>query len=231
MTDLKESITQAFEYLTTNSIEIPVDLLIEARAKGIKAGYAEGGVSEITARYNNEIVSSLTTYFEGGSITSPRNQFRQAMIEAFNSAFDTGYEDGGGALPLDPNAAAWLQAQIGAEVGHIDTVFEQVKELRKEPEFDFFSWITGKADGYTATISAIYNAAVLWAKKNQLLTWGLGNTEKHCDSCLKLDGQSHRASWYIARDYIPRKPGAAMDCGGYHCDCRLKDKDGNEVTI
>jgi hypothetical protein len=109
--------------------------------------------------------------------------------------------------------------------------FAEAKQLRKEKDFDYFTWATGKADGYVSTVLSIYNAAVLLAKKNQMLTWNLGETEKHCDTCLKLDGGSHRASWYIGHDYIPRKPGASMDCKGYNCDCSLTDKDGEEVTI
>jgi len=153
------------------------------------------------------------------------------MVEAFNSAFDTGWIDGGQELPLDEDPASWLQAQISSEIGNINALFEQVKQLRDDPEFDFFTWITARADGYTNSVSAIYNAAVLFAKKNQLLTWNLGNTEKHCQTCGKLDGTKHRASWYIGNDYIPRKPGANLDCGGYNCDCSLTDKDGNTVTI
>lgn len=197
----------------------------------VKAGYAEGGIGEINARYNKEIVAALTTYFEGGNATSPRNQFRQAMTEAFNSAFDTGYIDGGGELPADPEAVSWLQTQLNQEVSYIDGVFQQIKELRKDEEFDFFTWVTSKADAYTLTIASIYNGAALWAKKNQMLTWHLGNTEKHCATCSQLDGGSHRASWYVKYNYIPRRPGAAMKCGGYYCDCSLTDKDGNEVTI
>ena len=199
--------------------------------RNVKAGYAAGGVPDITARYNNEIVSAMTVYFEGGNATAPKNQFRQAMTEAFNSAFDTGYIDGGGETPADADAVAWLQTQLTQEAAFVDGVFEQIKELRKEPDFDFFQWVIGKADSYTATVTSIYNGAALWAKKNQVLTWNLGNTEKHCATCAKLDGSTHRASWYISRNYIPRRPGASMDCGGYHCDCSLTDKNGEAVTL
>lgn len=233
MSNLHTSITKAFEYLSNQSVEIPPDLMITARLKGIslKAGTPEGGVPEIKARYNKEIVQALTTYFEGGSTATPKNQFRGAMVEGFNSAFDTGWNDGGGVVPIEADALEWLRTQVNTEIGHIDGVFQQAKELRQEADFDFFPWVTARADSYAATLDSIYNAARMLAKKNQALTWHLGNTEKHCDKCKELNGQTHKALWYLNRDYIPRKPGAAMDCGGYHCDCRLKDKAGNEVTI
>lgn len=232
MTDLCTSITEAFQYLDSMGVPVPIDLYIRAKAVGaVKAGYTAGGVPEINSIYNKEIVAALTSYFEGGSVTSPRNQFRQAMTEAFNSAFDTGYIDGGGELPANEDAVAWLQAQLVAEVGHIDGVFQQIKELRKEPDFDFFQWVVSKADSYTRTISSIYNGASLWAKGNQVLKWNLGKTEKHCASCLGLNGTSHRASWYISHNYIPRRPGASMECGGYYCDCYLTNKSEETVTI
>lgn len=231
MNDLQTSITKAFEYLSTQSIEIPPDLMIQARLKGVKAGYSSGGIADINARYHDEITNALVNYFSGGNVTSSKNQFRQAMVEAFNSAFDTGWIDGGQAFPVSADAVDWLMARESQEVGHIDTLFSQAKELRKEKEFDYFTWVTARADGYTSTVISIYNAAKLWAKGNQMLTWQLGNTEKHCPTCSKLNGGRHRASWYIGHDYIPRKPGASMECGGYNCDCSLVDDNGNEVTI
>ena len=216
---------------TVRVIPSVLPYLSDATRAALKAGYIEGGVAEINARYNKEIVDAMTTYFEGGAMTAPRNQFRQAMTEAFNSAMDTGWVDGGQALPLDEDAAAWLDARLNSELAYIDDLFVQIKALRAEKPFDFFSWVTAKADRWTSTVMSVYNAAVLLAKKNQMLTWNLGQTEKHCDTCASLDGNSHRASWYISHDYIPRKPGAAMECGGYNCDCRLTDSKGEEVTV
>jgi hypothetical protein len=216
---------------TVRVIPSVLPYLSERTRAALKAGYIEGGVPEINARYNNEIVAAMTTYFEGGAMTAPRNQFRQAMTEAFNSAMDTGWIDGGQELPLNDDAAAWLQGEIESENGNISSLFEQAKQLRNEPDYDFFTWITARADGYTSTVKAIYNAAVMWAKGNQLLEWHLGNTEKHCETCASLDGTRHRASWYIGNNYIPRKPGADMECGGYRCDCRITDKAGDEITL
>ena len=71
----------------------------------------------------------------------------------------------------------------------------------------------------------------MMGKGKQMLTWRLGNTEVHCSTCASLNGKRHRASWFISHDYIPGKPGAAMDCQGYNCDCALVDDEGIEVTI
>lgn len=185
----------------------------------------------INREYHDAITSALTSYFEGGGIATPRREFRQACLQAFGDAFDLGYTDNGGELPIDSESDNWFQARLQQEIDQIDVLFDEAKQLRKQTDFDYFAWVTARADGYTSTLGEIYNAGAMWADKKQMLTWRLGETEKHCKTCLKLDGGSHRAAWYLSRDYIPRKPGAAMDCQGYNCDCRLEDTEGNEVTI
>lgn len=229
MSNLRESLGQAIEYSKAQGIDIPVDLYL--RAFKVGAIKAKGSISDSGAEYHNRITEALTTFFEGGSITAPKNQFKRAVVDAFGSVFNQGWTDGGQDLPVDGEALNWFEARVNQEFGNIDLLFEQAKELRKDDSFDFFSWVTARADSYTSTLSAIYNTAKLFASKNKVLFWRLGNTEKHCDTCLKLDGQSHRASWYIARNYIPRMPLASMECKGFNCDCHLEDKEGNEVTI
>lgn len=193
---------------------------------------AADDLASINAEYNDAIAESLTRYFEGGSLASARNAFRRAAVEALGSAFDLGYADNGGELPVDGDALEWLNARIEQELGFIGTVFESAKQLKKDDEADTFQWTTDRAAGYVATVTALYNAGMMWAKSNLIGEWELGNTEKHCATCSKLNGQTHKLSWYIARNYIPRQPGASMDCGGYHCDCKIKNKKtGDIITI
>jgi hypothetical protein len=56
--------------------------------------------------------------------------------------------------------------------------------------------------------------------------WELGNTEKHCRDCLHLNGQIHRASEWRAAGIAPQSPD--LECGGWHCDCKLRRLDDHE---
>ena len=194
------------------------------------AGLPVKATPDINREYNDAIIAAIVDYFEGGAVAASRNDFKRAMITAFGDSFDAGWQDGGGELPIDDDAMAWLEDRLNEEAGYIDGVFQEAKELRKDKEFDYFTWATQKAERYVNTLTSIYNAAKLLANDRQMLTWRYGDAD-HCATCEKLNGQRHRASWYIDRDYIPGKPGAAMDCGGYRCQCVLLDASGNEVTI
>lgn len=223
-----EAITNALKYLDDAGVEVPPALRLSVRnLNAVKAGE----IADINKTYHDGITDALIRYFEGGYVTGPRNTFRQATTESFYDAFYRGWTDGGGAFPVDKKALDWLTTKVNEEYGHIDMLFEGAKELRKDADFDFFSWITARADGYTATLAAIYNAGVLMAKGGQMLTWQLGKTKEHCPTCSELHGQRHRASWYISHNYIPQMPGAFMECGGYRCMCQLLDDKGNVVSL
>jgi hypothetical protein len=67
------------------------------------------------------------------------------------------------------------------------------------------------------------------AQADMMVTWKYGETE-HCDTCLNLNGQQHRLSWFTDKGFIPREPGSAtLKCGGYNCQCGLYDRQGNQV--
>jgi hypothetical protein len=225
---LTTSITDAIRYLEQCGEEIPLDITLKARQFG--ALKAEGDIVGVSAAYHDAITAALLTFFEGGSVTAPRNAFKRAAVEALGDGFDLGYSEAGGELPIDGDALDWLNARIEQEMAYIGQLFQQVKELRKEEDTDPLAWVSSKADAYAASCRETFNAGKMYGSKNMMLLWQYGDAD-HCATCEKLNGQKHRATWYLARNYIPRKPGASMDCGGYRCKCTLLDKDGNEFTI
>ena len=229
MTTIAAAISRAFDYLSTQQVEIPLDIWQKTIASGVLK--ASGDLSAISSAYSNAIEAALTSYLSGGPLPQNKNAFKRATVEAFGGAFDLGTIDGGGSIPADDDALAWFNSKVQAEFGFIDLLFTQAKELRQDTEADHTLWVRDRAEGYSNTLTSIYNAAMMWADKRQMLTWNLGNTERHCKTCVKLNGQRHRASWYISRGYIPRQPGANLACGGYFCDCRLVNDKGETVTV
>jgi hypothetical protein len=234
-TQLVTSISNALAWCERQGIDIPLDIALKARQVG--AIKADGDITSISADYHSEITAALLTYFEGGSVTGPRNAFRRAAVEALGDGFDIGYTDGGGELPIDGDALDWLNARIEQEMGFVSAVFEQLKALRKEEDFDALAWISERADGYTATLSDLYNQGKLYGAKNKMLTFDGedGSPDNICQrnngTCVRLKGKRHKASWWIAHDLIPYRGNPNFDCGAWECQHYLRDDDGNRFTI
>jgi len=191
---------------------------------------AIGGYEEVRNEYWATVYDAVDGYLTGNK---PITAFRNSMYNAMNSAFQTGaelgYVNGGGEVPLDKKTQTWLDGEILAEKENINNLFKDLKQNWEEK--DAIAEAFKRADGYAGKLDAIYAQGMMYGAGNPMLTWQLGETEKHCPTCAKLNGRRHSAEWFISRNYIPRKPYAGMDCGGFNCDCRLVDKDGKEYSI
>ncbi len=203
-------------------------LLALATAEHKAALPATEAYSVVRADYAGRLFDAWIAYAGGGARTAPRNASARAIAEDFPAAFYSGAAEAG-AEEVDADDEKWLTARVAAEMAFLDGVFDWLKEAR-DAETVTEPAVRARVEMWAATLDAVHAEGVMRGKKNRMLTWHVGPTE-HCDTCAKLNGQRHRAKWYIQRDYIPRKPGAAMACGGYRCQCTLTDDDGNEVTI
>jgi hypothetical protein len=68
----------------------------------------------------------------------------------------------------------------------------------------------------------VHDKAMTMACKDQKLEWVLGETDQSCESCLKLNGQVRRASFWNGKGVLPRQHGSRwLACRGFRCLCRL----------
>lgn len=225
MKDIENAVT----YLRKNKADIPLDLFM--RAVKIGAWKAGGDLGGIGSQYNDAIIDAIIKYFDGGSLAASRNQFKRAAVEAFGSAVDLGWTDGGNEPPLDDEVLTWFNARLNEEMGYIDMLFEQMKALKKEPEFDYFTWATERANGYTGTLREIYNYAYLASKRDMMVTFDGDDGKESCPDCQKYKGKRHRVSWFIARDAVPPY-GSGLECHrGGKCQHGLRNDAGDWVTV
>lgn len=185
--------------------------------------------AQVRADYEERLFDAFIGAASASRTASFRNAAKRAVVDDVSAAFYSGYVDAGGE-DTERDDEAWLTSKQNDELGHLDGVFEWLKEER-DAETVTEDAVTARVEAWASTLDSIYNEGLLRGAKNKMLTWHLGDTEQHCSTCLKLNGQRHSAKWFLARDYIPRKPDAAMECGGWKCDCALEDDDGNEVTL
>lgn len=138
--------------------------------------------------------------------------------------------------------------QDGLIDGGVDelAVTEEDKQALAKVKSDQSAFITSfldelfKGDGITDN-QAVYKATQWWglsiypaylaglesAAADNMFTWKLGKTEKHCESCLALDGQRHRFSAFKAAGWLPK--GRKLICGaGGLCDCDIIPDPGKE---
>jgi hypothetical protein len=222
--DLLRILKVAAEFALKRGAELSADVLKTLALKATDMG-------AINAAYHDEITQALIAYFEGGSIAAPKNSFKRATLTAFQDAFDLGYSDGGGELPVDAEANAWLEARTQEEFGNVDALFEQAKELRKDKEFDYPVWVAARADGYTQTLREIYNNGRLRATKDQMVTFDGDDGAESCADCQRLKGKRKKISWFVENNFVPPF-GTGLEChSGRRCQHGLMNDAGEWITI
>lgn len=219
-----------------DSLQIRIDLAaaisagMRYLARGVKAPLPDTyEYATVRETYTAALFDAFMGYASGGAVTRWRNAAGKAVIEAVSDAIYRAFDDAG-ADELDPEDETWLSGKQKEQVGYLSDTFDWLKQARADETITEDA-VNAKVERWAQTLDSIYSEALLKAKKNALLEWHYGDTAEHCDTCASLNGTRHRASWYLAHDYIPGKPGAAMVCGGYRCQCWLTDKAGETVTL
>jgi hypothetical protein len=147
-------------------------------------------------------------------------RMRGAIQRYGKSAYQDGLESGG----VDETDLSEDDIRIIGDISVHDTQYitDIVNEIYSE------TGMTGtpesRAPLWSKSLTEFYQAGVASADANGIYEWKLGNTEKHCKSCLRMDGQKHRMKDYVRKGIIPQC--SELDCGGYNCDCSLEKSSG-----
>ncbi|HEU4340993.1 MAG TPA: hypothetical protein VFU31_05430 [Candidatus Binatia bacterium] len=218
--DVVRRVPEVMPYLSPNV------RAVLAQAKAVKAA---GDYASIRDTLWNAIFDAVEGFLTSGQqVGTPVSAMTTALSQAYIEAADTAYEDGGGTLPLDDDTAAWARAELDAQFGYVDSLFQTLKALRKEGDFDATVEAGRRADGYAQSLDMLYGGAKMRAAGNTMLTFDGDDGKESCADCQRYKGQRHRASWWVAHGAIP--PSRDFECKGYNCFHRLYDDDGNEFT-
>lgn len=194
-------------------------------------------LGEIQEEYRDRIFSAMQDYLQSDKpITAYRNDFRQAINDAFTYAFYAGWADAGASGELTNDAQGWLSDRIGEELGYLDTLFTQLKALRDDKSIDPEDKLDAAeehADGYANTLTGVYAMGKMMGTEEQDAIWVVGDTNESCNTCINvLNGHTHPLSWYIDNGYIPQEAGSDMlDCHGYNCKCVIVSAKTGEQLI
>lgn len=197
-------------------------------ANAIKA--ALGNYPTIRDAYYQEVFVAVYDYLDGsGAVTTFRNSMKRAMVNAFTPAAETGWEDGGGTLPMDEDMNAWLTASIDSELAHIDVLFQTLKEVRKGEDVKKAELAQRKAEGYAKGLDLVYNYAKVKGGGSTMLTFSGDDGAESCTDCSKYKGKRHSAKWWIGHNAVP--PNRDFECGGYNCRHVLVSDSGQIWTL
>ncbi len=186
---------------------------------------------DIKLEYQDVLNNTMLDYLTSPGappITAFRNEFRRAVNDAFTTTFYTGWGDAqGGEVP--PEALDWLQSKIESEIGYADTLFQDLKGMRKDMAPDEVAdWIDYRSEGYTHTLDGIYDESKIRGALEMPLTFGGDDGEESCSTCQSLKGETHPASWWVENGLIPGQSGNEnFECLGYRCQHVLLDPEGN----
>lgn len=204
-----------------------------AALEGLSQALSPGGqYAAIRASFLISLSSAAADYLDGGDIRETKYGALRAMVESYGATADLA---SGGSL--SPKDLAFFNVEVSAERDYIESLFGDLKVQREKGDKTLPA---ARLELYARSLDALYfelGARVTagpggGGPQVVMGTWQLGETENHCQgvgSCSWLDGQKHRLAWYLLKNYIPGKPGAAQVCGGWACGCRLVGDDGNDI--
>lgn len=234
-------IDRAIKFLEKRGHEIPIDILALKSGKtsveekkladfiknSLKADMGYASVrSTMWAAIYDQVYLYLT---EGKQITTYKQKMVSAVSAAYIYASESAWIDGGGELPLDNDTLTWAKSELDAQLSYVDSLFETLKRLRKEGDFDAIHEAFGRADGYSSSLDSYYNYIKASAYGNRMLTFTGSDGRESCTDCKRLKGMRKRASWWVSHDFVP--PSRQFECKGYHCDHFLIDDAGNIFTV
>lgn len=184
-------------------------------------------VRSIVGDYAVTLTTPVAALFNGsGSINTVRATFNRAPKEYARDAYIEGMAEGKleeSDMDADDEKviAEWLAVQAGAVGGVVDAIREAGKaegDARTGAQRGAFTRVGYWVDAL-AQLGALGRARAL---DGVMAYWALGDTETHCDSCLEYAGlDPHRMKWWRESGRLPKSHD--LDCGGYNCDCTLRN--------
>lgn len=158
------------------------------------------------------------------------DQFSSVMRTAIDRNLTTAWDEGAAECGVRPDEYT--------DAEHLALAEAILKEQGFVGEFRSAIEQGSRANG--GKLTPLFNRVELWVNryndlKNQAkalvckdakLEWVLGATEKHCQTCNKLNGKVKRASQWEASGIHPQSPpNENLECGGWACQCTLRVTD------
>jgi hypothetical protein len=219
-----KAIIEAIKYLHTRGVD--VSPYLERFARNIAAKTQE--------MFQRQLWSYALDFFRGDMSDA---EFEQSFFDAISGQLTKAWNEGAdevGVLPEDytDEDNAIIDGIIADEQSYVTNIGVDILdaiEAREVPgkitpeELNAFrSEFGARIDMWANRYTDVNNQAKLHFGGKEKLVWHLGATEKHCDSCSRLDGiVAYADEWNEAGIRPQSPPNSALICSGWNCDCSL----------
>lgn len=204
-----------------------VDSSAPDRVAALVAAYVElmvKSVRSIVVDYEVELTGPIAAYFNGdGSLRSVRATFQRAIRDYAKDAYVEGIRDGKGqAEDFDDEDQAVVDAWIDEQLSHVDGMVEAVGATRTaEDRTVAQQGILTRVRFWVNALADLGGRGKLRALEGEMAYWQLGDTEEHCNDCLRNSrARPKRIKKWLDGGTLPRSHD--LECGGYNCDCTLR---------
>jgi len=148
------------------------------------------------------------------------------IIGQMTQAYQQAWEDDGN---TDYFLPSYLQASLDANIArntNFDFIYQYYTDIvDARVDGTPLAPLLSRASLWANRYTEAYNEAVaaISANRGGKLIWVLGATERHCDTCARLNGiVAYADEWELAGCYPQNAPNGAIECGGWRCDCNLE---------
>lgn len=185
-------------------------------------GQSAAAYTTVRARFVASLSAAAQAFLDGGNRQSTINVAKRAVNDQYGAASKAAT----GSDVLAGDDLTFFNAEVADEFGNLQTLWSDLKLQAADGNT---ALPADRVEAYARSLDGLFNELKGRGQKKTMVSWQIGPTETHCrgrGSCSWLDGQEHTVQWFIDRNYIPRKPFAAMQCGGHHCECQWIGPDG-----
>jgi hypothetical protein len=204
------------------SVKAEIDLAVDCYTDGIEV--KRGAVSD----YRMWFDFWLGRVRSGGITPDDFNgKHRQVIQFLAEQAYTDGMLRGGVDAPLDADDVMTVNIWVSGQLRHTWGLAEALGEALQTGDWNA---VNVRRQMWLDAMAELEGRGFASAQGNMMVTWRLGQTEEHCATCNRLNGQRHRLKWFVSRGYIPQQNASeTLECGGWRCQCGLYDDKGNRV--
>ena len=174
-------------------------------------------------QYDRQLWSYALALFRGGDSGEFIDKFATAIKVQLTKAF----HEGAGDIGVSPDEFTdadkkYLQVLIDSEYDHVLNLASDIEAARDKTEEEFRTSFRSRIDLWINRYTEVVNDARIYFGGKTKLQWNLGETEEHCEQCIKLSGIIAFAYEWEESGIKPQNPpNPVLTCRGWKCDCTL----------